>query len=251
MKRTFPETNCDILESGYKVTGGNGVISVAKILVVEDDRAIAEAICNWMTFEHHVVESAHDGDDAIALLQGFAFDLLVLDWELPGASGIEILKHFRKSDGDAPVLMLTGKSAISDKQTGFDAGADDYLTKPFDAQELLMRVRALLRRGKVAPSSKLQIADLCLDVSTCSVTRSGRELKLTAKEIALLEFLMKHPNQVFSNDSLLDRIWHSEADVSSETVRVLMNRMRAKVDYPGVPELIHNVRGMGYKIESL
>jgi len=222
---------------------------MAKILVVEDDRPMSESICNWMTFERHLVESAFDGDEAIEMLRSFPFDLIILDWQMPGMSGVEVLQQFRARGGRTPVLMLTGKDNIKDKQVGFESGADDYLTKPFNHQELLLRVRALLRRGNVAPASSLQIGDLQLDSTTCQVTRFGQEIQLTAKEFALLEYLMRHPNQVFSSDALLDRVWPSDTESSSETVRVLLNRMRAKIDRPGQIELIQNVRGIGYKIQ--
>lgn len=222
---------------------------MAKILVVEDDRAVSESICNWMTFERHVVESSYDGKHAVEMLRSFPFDLVILDWDLPGLSGIEVLKQFRQYKGSSPVLMLTGKAEMKNKHQGFESGVDDYLTKPFDAQELLYRVRALLRRGSVLPSSTIQIADISLDTATCKVMRAGKEIHLTAKELALLEFLMKNPDQVFNTGVLLNKLWASDAESSTETVRVLLSRLRSKIDQPGQAELIQNVRGLGYKFQ--
>lgn len=221
---------------------------MAKILVVEDDLNMSESISNWLQHEHHNVEVVHSGSEAVHCLKIYQYDLIILDWQLPEMTGVEILKTYRSAHGSTPVIMLTGKDKISEKETGFDAGADDYLTKPFHIQELLLRCRALLRRGAVANSNILQVGDLCLEPTKFKVSRGGQEISLTAKEFALLEHLMRHPNQVFSSESLLESVWGSDSQASSDTVRVIMQRLRSKIDGTTGESLISNVRGVGYKL---
>ncbi|MBY0359054.1 MAG: response regulator transcription factor [Candidatus Obscuribacterales bacterium] len=223
---------------------------MARILAVDDDLDISMSIRNWLEHEHHQVESVHTGDDAKHHLRIYQYDLIILDWQLPGITGVEILKEFRSNGGSTPVIMLTGKDKISEKETGFDAGADDYLTKPFHIQELLMRCRALLRRGTVSSSDELSVADLSLDLNKFKVTRGGKEITLTAKEFALLEHLMRHPNQIFSSESLLESVWGSQSEASTDTVRVIIQRLRSKIDGIHDKPLIANVRGIGYKLST-
>lgn len=207
-------------------------------------------ITNWLNAERYVVNSAANGADAIAMIQAYAYDLLIVDWQLPDKSGIEILKHYRGKGGDAPVLMLTGKDALADKEVGFGAGADDYLTKPFDHRELLLRLRALLRRGPLGNSSDTLIfGDLSLDPATYSVTQDGKAIKLTPKEFGLLEFFMRHPNQVFSAEQLLDRVWEDPLAGSPESVRVWLNKLRSKLRSGENSPVISNVFGVGYRLE--
>lgn len=207
-------------------------------------------ITNWLNAERYVVNSAANGADAIAMLQAYAFDLLIVDWQLPDKTGIEILKQYRGKGGDAPVLMLTGKDALADKEIGFGAGADDYLTKPFDHRELLLRLRALLRRGSLGNSSDtLVFGDLSLDPATYSVTQGGKAIKLTPKEFGLLEFFMRHPNQVFSAEQLLDRVWEDPLAGSPESVRVWLNKLRSKLNSGENSPVISNVFGVGYRLE--
>jgi DNA-binding response OmpR family regulator len=224
---------------------------MAKILIVEDDRELAGVLQDWLVSEHHVVDTVGNGSEADQLLKHYAFDLLVLDWDLPGMPGVQICKNFRSRGGVTPILMLTGKGDIKDKTVGLDAGADDYLTKPFHPDELSARVRALLRRpGQVSATNELRVGDLVLEPTIYRATRKGKELKLLPKEFALLEFLMRHPNVVFSAEALIDRVWSTESDASPDTVRTNIKRLRQKVETEGEKALIVTVHGVGYKLDA-
>ena len=179
---------------------------MAKVLVVEDDADTGATIKDLLVLESHTVEVVADGSEASNRLQQYDYDLVVLDWELPDKTGVEVLKEYRDNRGKTPVLMLTGRSDFTDKETGLDTGADDYLTKPFHPREFGARVRALLRRPKVVESESLELAGISLDTRTRMVKLSGKELDLRPKEYALLEFLMRHPNETFSPETLLKRI---------------------------------------------
>lgn len=207
-------------------------------------------ITNWLTAERYVVNAASTGGEGIAMMQSYAYDLLILDWQLPDNTGVEILQQYRTKGGDAPALLLTGKDKLTDKEVGFKAGADDYLTKPFDHRELLLRIKALLRRGKLSTSSDtLVFGDLSLDPATYSVEQRGVPIKLTPKEFGLLEFFMRHPNQVFSAEQLLDRVWEDPLVGSPESVRVWLNKLRAKMHTGDDSPVISNVFGVGYRLE--
>jgi DNA-binding response OmpR family regulator len=224
---------------------------VAKILLVEDDMGLSRMVRDWLTFEHHLVETADNGRDGLDKLQFYQYDLVILDWELPEMTGIEICKEFRSRGGTTPVLMLTGKGTIGDKESGYDAGADDYLTKPFHMKELSLRLKALLRRGGTAlQSDKLKFRDLELEPASHRVTREGKDLQLLPKEFALLEFFMRHPNQVFSAEALLSRVWASETDTTVDAVSTCIKRLRKKIDLDGQTSIIKTVHGVGYKLES-
>jgi DNA-binding response OmpR family regulator len=224
---------------------------VAKILLVEDDTGLSRMVRDWLTFEHHLVETADNGRDGLDKLQFYQYDLVILDWELPEMTGIQICKEFRSRGGTTPVLMLTGKGTIGDKESGYDAGADDYLTKPFHMKELSLRLRALLRRGGTAlQSDTLKFRDLELEPGSHRVTRQGKDLQLLPKEFALLEFLMRHPNQVFSAEALLSRVWASETDTTVDAVSTCIKRLRKKIDVDGQNSIIKTVHGVGYKLES-
>jgi DNA-binding response OmpR family regulator len=226
------------------------VEAVAKILVVEDDLGLARMVSDWLKFEHHLVETANTGRDGLDKLRAYEYDIVVLDWELPEMTGIEILKDYRSHGGQAPILMLTGKNSLGDKESGFDAGADDYLTKPFHMKELSMRLKALLRRTTTFMGDVLQYKDIELNVSTHKVTRGGTELTLLPKEFSLLEFFMRHPGQVFSADMLLSRVWASEADTSIDAVSTCIKRLRKKIDIEGQHSVIRTVHGVGYKLST-
>ena len=223
---------------------------MAKILVVEDDPAICTIIVDWLTHQHHTVEISHNGLEADQYLKTYQYDVIVLDWGLPDLSGVEICKRYKTSGGRAPVLMLTGKRDIEDKEEGFNAGADDYLTKPFDIKELSARIRALLRRPTNVYDNILSIRNVALDPNNHIVTRDGDPIKLTPKEFAVLEFFMRNPNKVFKADALLDHIWKSEAGSGPETVRTCIKRLRRQIDAPGVSSIIENVHGVGYKLAA-
>jgi OmpR-family two-component system manganese-sensing response regulator len=222
---------------------------MAKILLVEDDSEFAEAVQRWLEHEHHTVESVADGTDAHERLNIYKYDVLILDWELPGMSGVDICKKYRATGGTAPILILTGKSAVSEKETGLDAGADDYLTKPFHMKEMAARVRALLRRTGRFNETTLKVRNIVLEPGLYNVTRDGVELRLLPKEFALLEFFMRHPGEVFSAEALLDRVWISEADITPDAVVTCIKRLRKKVDLESEPSIIRTIHGVGYKLQ--
>jgi two-component system, OmpR family, response regulator len=222
---------------------------MAKILIVEDDASIAENVQDFLTAEHNVVEVAHTAESAHELLNSFHYDLIILDWSLPKQSGVGFLKQYRAAGGKAPVLMLTGRESLQDKELGLDSGADDYLTKPFQLREVSARVRALLRRPTMEIGTVITIADLSIDTVARSVTKGGEALELLPKEYALLELFFRNPNQYFDGDSILERVWHSESNAGPGTVRTTMARLRKKIDTDGQESLIKNDRGFGYKLE--
>lgn len=223
---------------------------MAKVLVVEDEKNLSEHIADCLKSERHVVEVANNGDDALGLLRAFDYELVLLDVGLPGMSGVEVLKSYRTSGGKARVLMLTGKGQIDDKEAGFSAGADDYLTKPFDQRELLMRVRALLKRDAAASNERLEIGSLRLDTKALEVQLLGKPIKLAPQEFALLEFLMRHPNEVFSAEALLSRVWRSDEDATIDSVRMCITRVRAKMKSDDNRPIIATVFGSGYKLDA-
>lgn len=223
---------------------------MAKVLLVEDDLVTCDMVRDWLEHELYVVEEAHNGEEALDLLKLYQYDIVVLDWALPGLSGVETLQKFRSSGGVTPVLMLTGRRSISEKETGLDAGADDYLTKPFDMRELSARLRALLRRQAAPRSSVMSCRSITLDPASCQVTRNGEELKLLPTEYALLEFFMRHPDRVFSTDDILNHVWKSDSEATATAVRTYITRLRKKLDQEGKPSIITTVHGIGYKLES-
>jgi DNA-binding response OmpR family regulator len=220
-----------------------------KVLVVEDDVALQRMISDWLTLEHYNLESALDGKDAIEKLKFYQYDVVILDWQLPEMSGIEVIRQFRSSGGRTPVLMLTGKSAIPDKEEGFDSGVDDYLTKPFHMKELSARLRALLRRPSTLVSEVFQIGRLKMDRRTHIVSIDDQEIDLKPTEYALLEFMMRHPGQVFSPESLLDKVWSSQSDATVDALTTCVKRLRKKITVPGQESIIKTIYGVGYKLE--
>ncbi|MCA9802049.1 MAG: response regulator transcription factor [Cyanobacteria bacterium HKST-UBA02] len=223
---------------------------MAKILIVEDDIDMAGMIEDWLAHEHHVAEVVHRGDDAVDRLKFYNYDLVILDLHLPEKSGIEVLKAYRRSGGKSPVLILTGQNAIEDKANGLDAGADDYLTKPFDTRELSARIRALLRRPAELNANQLVFEDLILDPVAYKVFRGREEINLLPKEFALLEFFMRNRGQTFDTEALLDRVWKSESDSSPDTVRVTLQRLRRRIDRQGEPSVIETRHRIGYRLRD-
>jgi len=221
---------------------------MSKILVVEDDAELAEVIEDWLKADKYVVEMVANGNEARERLKFYDYDAVVLDWNLPGMSGIEVLKEYRANGGATPILILTGRNQMPEKEQGLDSGADDYLTKPFDPRELSARMRALLRRPKPVLATVLKVGDLSLEPDKRRVTRGGKELTLAAKEYALLEFFMRHPDQVFSQDSLLERVWSNDVETTADSLRVHITRLRAKIDRAGEDSLICTVHRQGYKL---
>jgi DNA-binding response OmpR family regulator len=224
---------------------------MAKILLVEDDMQLARTVKGWLSVEHHSVEAVSNGQEALDILAVYEYDLVILDWQLPGLSGLEICKEFRSQGRRTPILMLTGKSAIAEKEAGLDAGSDDYLTKPFHMKELSARVRALLRRASGVTSNVLSAGNLVLDPSNYRVTVNGEEIHLQKREFALLEFLMRNPNKVFSAEALLERVWASETDATSYAIRTCMMRLRRKIDGGTDSAVIQTIKGIGYKLQSV
>lgn len=224
---------------------------MAKILLVEDDRELGSMITACLQFDHYTVESVYDGKEAIGRLKAYEYDLVLLDWGLPGLNGIEICKKFRSVGGKTPILMLTARTNVIEKETGLDSGADDYLSKPFDMKELSARIRALLRRssGSLA-SNNVEYLDIILEPENFRVTRNGMDIPLLTKEFALLELFMRHPKQVFSVDSIINHVWKSGEECSAETVRQQIKNLRKKLNVDGSDSVIYNIRGLGYKLEQ-
>jgi DNA-binding response OmpR family regulator len=223
---------------------------MAKILLIEDDPSLTKMMNDWLALEHHSLESVGDGKEGFDRLQIYNYDLVIIDWQLPGMEGPDVVKSFRAAGGTLPILMLTGKSAVSDKEIGFDSGADDYLTKPFHMKELSARIRALLRRPSAMVSNILTIGRLSMDPVKHVLQRDGVEIKLLPKEFALLEFFMRHPNQVFNADALLNRVWSSESDATIDALTSCIKRLRKKVDLEGEGSCVKTVHGVGYKMEA-
>ena len=221
---------------------------MSKILLVEDDPLFAQMIVDYLSAQQFRVELTDNGKDAQNLLRDFQYEVVILDWGLPDMSGIEILRDFRGRGGITPVLMLTGRDKVEEKEHGLDSGADDYLTKPFNMRELTARVRALIRRTGPSPTGILTAGAIALNPTTHVVTKNGEEVRLLPKEFSLLEYLMRHPNQVFTAEMLLDRVWNSESDAGTEAVRTCLKRLRKKIDDDTEESLIQTLHGVGYKI---
>jgi two-component system copper resistance phosphate regulon response regulator CusR len=219
-----------------------------RLLLVEDDRKLAGFVARGLRAEHFAVDVAADGIEGQRYLDTYAYDLLILDLALPRLSGGQLLKRIRLHRSMLPVLVLTARDATEDKVAQFEAGADDYLTKPFDFAELVVRVRALLRRTPVQRTDALRIADLELDRSTQQVRRGGRRIELTAKEYALLEYLMSSAGRVFSRAMILEHVWDQSFEGVTNIVDVYVRYLRRKIDDPFPVHLIHTVRGVGYCI---
>ncbi|MFA7335273.1 MAG: response regulator transcription factor [Candidatus Obscuribacterales bacterium] len=219
---------------------------MAKILIVEDDLQLASLVNRWLTKEGHIVEHIQNGAEGQQRLKFDPYDVVILDWNLPEVEGIDILKDFRGRGGTTPVLMLTGKKTIDDKLMGLGAGADDYLAKPFDGRELTARIAALLRRPATLLSSKLVVGDIEIDTKSHIAKRAGQTLSLMPKEFALLEFLLRHPGEFFQASNLLEHIWPSESDSTTEALTSCIKRLRLKLDRPDCQSVIRNVRGAGY-----
>jgi two-component system response regulator QseB len=197
-----------------------------KVLLADDDKQLRSLVGDWLEHDNYNVDLACDGAECKEFLLSSSYDVLILDWTMPEITGVELCKWFRARGGSTPILMLTGKDEIADKESGFDAGVDDYLTKPFELRELTARLRALTRRGPVAASRIIQEGPLTVDPDKHTATVDGNPLTLTATEFSILEYLARHPNQVFSANALLDRVWKSSSEVSPDTVRVYIKRLR-------------------------
>ncbi len=219
---------------------------MAKILLIEDDADLTEVLRITLSNKGHSVKALDGGKDALPMLRAYKYDLIILDWMMPDVSGVDVLRSFRESGGKTPILMLTAKTTIDDKEKALDLGADDYLTKPFHARELLARVRALLRRPQSMAQTILRAGDLELDPASCTVLKGGKALKLRPKVYSMLEFFMRHPNQVFSPEAILERVWMDDATASPDTVRTHVKLLRRAIDSSANESPIENVRNRGY-----
>jgi len=223
---------------------------LAKVLIIEDDLCLAVSLSEWFELKGHRTEAVHDGVEGLELLKCSGYELAIVDWQLPSMDGIEICSRYRQSGGRVPILMLTSKSSINDKGIGFEAGADDYLPKPFDLRELEMRVNALLRRTSGLFADRRELRGLVLDRGASTLEINDRTVKLMPREFELLEFLLRHPDNYFTGDQLLNNVWGSDSQVGVEALRVCINRLRSRVDVPGSPSIIENAKGWGYKISD-
>jgi DNA-binding response OmpR family regulator len=221
-----------------------------RILVVEDERRIAAFIERGLEEEHYAVDVAYDGEEALDWAAVVDYDLILLDILLPKKDGIQVCRELRDRGSKVPILMLTARDAVEDRVRGLDSGADDYLVKPFAFQELLARIRALLRRQSEVKTTQIQVGDLVLDTVTRRATRAGQVIELTAREYALLEFLMRHPRQVLSRTQIGEHVWDYDFFSTSNVVDVYIGYLRRKIDRDFDVKLIQTVRGAGYKIEA-
>ena len=219
-----------------------------RILVVEDNRSITKFVELELKHRDFGVRCAYDGQEALEQLEKFRPELLVLDIMLPRLDGVGVLNRIRQRGNRVPVIMLTARDSTLDKIHSLDHGADDYLTKPFDIEELVARIRALLRR--VEGGEILRVADLEVDTATREVRRGEREIELTHREYELLEFMARNPRRVLSRDFLLDRVWNQEFGIPTNVVDVYVGYLRKKIDTEGEPKLIHTVRGAGYALKE-
>lgn len=216
-----------------------------RILVVEDEAAIADFLVRGLTEEGFVVEHAVDGLAGWAALRAGGWDVVLLDWWLPDTDGLSLVRRFRQSDRRTPVLFLTARDSVTDRVQGLDGGADDYLCKPFSFEELLARVRALVRRRDASGDTTLEFRDVRVDLATGRPERAGQPLELTAKEYALLVYFLRHPGQVLTRTRIYDHVWGDRYDGLSNTLEVHVKDLRRKLEAHG-PRLIHTLRGRGY-----
>lgn len=221
---------------------------MAKILLVEDDKNLAYLLKMQLEQSRHLVDVAGRGLDALAQLRSNTYEIVILDWMLPDASGIDVCREYRALGGRCPILMLTAKGTVEDKASGLNAGADDYMVKPFHPTELDARVNALLRRPPTFTGKKLKVRDIELDTAAGTVLKDGVEIELTAKEFSLLELLMRYPNQSFSLEAILDRVWDSDSSASIDSVRTHMKTLRKKLGDSDEAGYIKTKRGQGYRI---
>ena len=221
-----------------------------RILVVEDEKKVASFIKRGLEEENYEVDIAYDGEEGLYMGESNPYDLVIMDIMLPKMDGLTVIKELRKRQVNHPVLCLTAKDTVQDIVSGLDSGSDDYLTKPFAFAELLARVKALLRRGKKDRGAELLFADLRLDPVAHKVWRSNKEIELTAKEYALLEYFMRNPNQILTRTMIAEHVWDYTFDSFTNIIDVYVNYLRKKVDRDYDNKLIHTVRGVGYVLKE-
>ncbi len=221
-----------------------------RILVIEDNHRLSNSLAASLAHEGYSVDCAYDGQEGQDLAEITSYDLILLDILLPKKDGLEVCRDLRRRRVHTPILLLTARDSIDDRVQGLDCGADDYLVKPFAMRELLARLRALLRRQQPAKQGRLEIGDLVVDPITHTVEREGRELELTPREFALLEYLMYHPNQVVTRDMIEQHIWNYDFECESNVIDVYVRRVRRKIDDPFAVKLLTTVRGVGYRLQA-
>ncbi|SDN50590.1 response regulator transcription factor [Streptomyces wuyuanensis] len=227
-----------------------------RVLVVDDEPAVREALQRSLAFEGYATEVAVDGADALAKVESYRPDLIVLDIQMPRMDGLTAARRLRSAGSTLPILMLTARDTVGDRVTGLDAGADDYLVKPFELDELLARIRALLRRSSYAAAADgdsgevLSFADLRMDLATREVTRGPRRVELTRTEFTLLELFLAHPRQVLTREQILKTVWGFDFEPSSNSLDVYVMYLRRKTEAAGEPRLVHTVRGVGYALRE-
>ncbi|MFF8607999.1 response regulator transcription factor [Streptomyces sp. NPDC015346] len=240
------------------MTGTSGPVNEGdRILIVDDEPAVREALRRSLAFEGYGTEEAVDGVDALARMESYAPDLVVLDIQMPRMDGLTAARRIRAAGSTVPILMLTARDTVGDRVTGLDAGADDYLVKPFELDELFARIRALLRRSSYAATVEapaegdvLSFADLRMDLATREVTRAGRPVELTRTEFTLLEMFLAHPRQVLTREQILKAVWGFDFEPSSNSLDVYVMYLRRKTEAGGEPRLVHTVRGVGYVLRG-
>jgi two-component system response regulator MprA len=231
------------------MSNGDLDTSGGRVLLVEDDVEIADVLRRSLRNEGYEVRTSGDGVDALEVASGFVPDIVVLDLGLPRLDGIEVCRRLR-AESDVPILMLTARSETEDRVDGLDSGADDYLAKPFERQELLARIRALLRRRPPRGAASLEVGDLALNPDTREVKRGGREIELTNREFELLEFLLRNQRLVVSRERLLDEVWGYDPTAATNTIDVFISNLRRKLEAGGESRLLHTKRGAGYVIKE-
>ncbi len=222
---------------------------MSHLLLVEDDQEYAEIIGGWLEQQNHTIDTVELAEDGLELLEFKSYDVIILDWELPGMSGTEFLRKIRDKGTTTPVIMLTGRSSVDDKETGLETGADDYLTKPFELRELQARIKALMRRPTAFINQVVKAGRLELLVESGSVTIDQKPIDLTRKEFVLLELFMRNPNRLYSNDAIMDFLWKYDEQASDAAVRIIVSRLRKKLKESGYCP-VRTVYGLGYKLED-
>jgi DNA-binding response OmpR family regulator len=223
---------------------------MARVLLVDDDTDLTGYLRAFLSEQGQVVDLCGTAEDAEQLLQAYQYDLIVLDWTLPGSSGEQLCRDYRRRGGQTPIIFLTGRTDIEFIEAGLEAGADDYMVKPFDVRELSARIRASLKRRQGTFVDKMSINDLVLDPQSNYISVGSASVRLRPKEAALLEYLIKHPNRIYSAQQLLDAVWSADADATSDAVRTWINLLRKKLAELGRGELIRTVLGSGYIIDD-
>ena len=238
-----------VVQRDFTSLNANGWVDM-RILLIEDEPKVSALVKRGLTAERYAVDVSADGREGLEYSEAYPYDLILLDLMLPRLSGVEVLQRIRRSNQFVPILVLTARDSIDDKVKLFEIGADDYLTKPFAFAELLVRVKALLRRGPVNRSSTLRIGDLELDRLTQQVKRRGKRIDLTAKEYSLLEYLMQNPDRVLSRNMIIEHVWDQSFDGITNIVDVYVRHLRSKIDEGNEAKMIRTVRGTGYMIRA-